>query len=109
MIARKRCSASQTGDIQTAEFTFNVNSQRVGMITKVDDVQGGVACVGDTRIPVWLLEKERRTGRSDKQLLERFRALDGGGLAAAWAYVEANRGEIDENIRNDGPKAKVKG
>ncbi len=78
------------------------------MITKLDTIQGGVACVGDTRIPVWLLERERRRGSRDDVLLSRFAALTPESLAAVWQFVKENAAEIEENIRLDGPKVKAK-
>lgn len=78
------------------------------MITKLDTVQGGVACVGDTRIPVWLLERERRRGARDEVLLARFAALTPDSLTTAWEYVKTNAAEIEENIKLDGPKPKAK-
>lgn len=78
------------------------------MITKLDTIQGGVACVGDTRIPVWFLERLRRTGQTDKVLLAKYRALTPDSLQSAWQYVDEHRAEIEEEIRCDGPVSKPK-
>lgn len=65
------------------------------------DVCGGDACVVRTRIPVWLLEKARRDGASDADLLRAYPSLRAEDLAGAWAYARVHHDEIDERIRED--------
>jgi uncharacterized protein (DUF433 family) len=61
-------------------------------------VCGGAACVGDTRIAVWMLEEARRAGVTDAGLLQDYPGIDAVDLAAAWAYVESHAGEIEAAI-----------
>jgi uncharacterized protein (DUF433 family) len=65
------------------------------------DVCGGDAVVVRTRIPVWVLEKARREGVSDADLLQSYRTLRAVDLANAWAYARSHRQEIDEQIRDN--------
>ncbi len=57
-------------------------------------VAGGVACVGRTRIPVWLLEKARQLGSTDADILRAYPTLQAEDVANAWAYVRARHAEI---------------
>ncbi|MCI0393046.1 MAG: DUF433 domain-containing protein [Acidobacteria bacterium] len=68
-------------------------------IEKTPGVCGGAACIGATRIPVWVLEQARRLGVSDAELLQDYPDLKAEDLVNAWDYVRAHRGEIDEEIR----------
>lgn len=64
-------------------------------IQKTPDVMGGDACIGQTRIPVWLLVSYRRQGMNDAELLENYPTLSAADLVNAWAYAEANPEEIE--------------
>ena len=68
-------------------------------IEKTPGVCGGAACIGSTRIPVWLLEQARRLGVSDAELLQDYPDLKAEDLVNAWNYARAHRDEIDEQIR----------
>lgn len=68
-------------------------------IEKTQGVQGGDACVVRTRIPVWTLESYRRLGWDDARILANFPTLRPADLLLAWAYVEANRDEIEQALR----------
>jgi uncharacterized protein (DUF433 family) len=70
-------------------------------IFKTPGVCGGSACVGHFRIPVWVLEGYRQLGLTDARLLEAYPTLSPDHLAAAWAYADANRDEIAEEIREN--------
>jgi uncharacterized protein (DUF433 family) len=77
-------------------------------ILKQADRQGGDACVRSTRIPVWVLDNCRRLGMPDAQISSTYPSLTPPNLEAAWAYVAANREEIEQAIRDneegdDGP------
>jgi uncharacterized protein (DUF433 family) len=63
-------------------------------------VCGGEPVIVRTRIPIWVLEKARRSGLSEEQILGMFPSLGPQDLALAWAYVASHRGEIDEQIRH---------
>jgi uncharacterized protein (DUF433 family) len=68
-------------------------------ITYRPEVQGGDACVRDTRIPVWCLEGYRRLGLDDAGVLAAYPALTPADLATAWAYVRDHPEEMDRAIR----------
>ena len=61
-------------------------------------VCGGDAVVVRTRIPVWLLEKARREGLREAEILGAYPSLRAEDLANAWACVRSHRVEIDEQI-----------
>ena len=67
-------------------------------IQKTPNVCGGDACVGTTRIPVWLLVQFRRGGVSDARLIEFYPQLTAADLAACWDYYRHNTNEIDRAI-----------
>ena len=71
-------------------------------IRKTPGVCGGNACVRDTRIPVWTLQRLRDLGSTEAQLLEDFPALRPADLAAVWEYVRLNRSEIADAIARQG-------
>jgi len=62
------------------------------------DVMGGVPCITRTRIPVWLLERARRLGTSEADLLRDYPTLTVQDLANAWNFVRSHRAEIDAQI-----------
>jgi uncharacterized protein (DUF433 family) len=70
-------------------------------VQRTPGVCGGEACIGRTRIAVWMLEDARRLGVSNAELLQDYPSLTDSDLAAAWAYVAAHPAEIDEAIRTD--------
>jgi len=70
-------------------------------VSKNPDIQGGDACVHDTRIPVWVLVNYRRLGVSDAELLRGYTSLTAADLEAAWEYTAANHQDIDAAIREN--------
>jgi uncharacterized protein (DUF433 family) len=70
-------------------------------ILKTPGICGGDACVRGTRLTVWGLEKWRRLGWDDTRILRAYPQLTLGDLRVAWAYVAANREEIDRAIREN--------
>lgn len=62
------------------------------------DVCGGEPCIVRTRIPVWLLERARQSGKSEADLLQMYPTLRAQDLANAWAYVRSHRDEIERQI-----------
>jgi type III restriction enzyme len=72
-----------------------------GVVRKTPGVCGGDACIRGTRIPVWLLVELRRNGASDAAILDDYPGLQPDDLAAAWAYYESNRAEIDAAIADE--------
>ena len=61
-------------------------------------VCGGEACIVRTRIPVWILEQERRLGTSESDLLKAYPTLCAEDLTNAWAYVRSHTKEIERGI-----------
>ncbi|MBL8145070.1 MAG: DUF433 domain-containing protein [Anaerolineae bacterium] len=59
---------------------------------------GGEAHVVRTRIPVWLLERARRFGASEADILRDYPTLRAEDLANAWAYARVNAKEIEQAI-----------
>ena len=72
-------------------------------IVKTPGVCGGNACVRDTRVPVWTLQRLRELGASNRQLLDDFPSLTAEDLPAAWAYVAGHEDEIRHAIARQGP------
>jgi len=70
-------------------------------IYRTPGVCGGEACVGMTRIAVWMLEEARRAGLGDLDLLKDYPTLSVLDLEAAWQYVETHRMEIEDAIRRN--------
>ena len=70
-------------------------------ISRSPGVCGGEACIGMTRIAVWMLESARRSGTGDLDLLKDYPGLNVYDLEAAWDYVEKNPGEIERAIRGN--------
>jgi uncharacterized protein (DUF433 family) len=65
------------------------------------DVAGGEPCIVRTRIPIWLLERARRLGTTEAQLLAAYPTLRAEDLVNAWAYVRSHEQEIDRQIREN--------
>jgi uncharacterized protein (DUF433 family) len=70
-------------------------------VSKRADIQGGDACIRNTRIPVWVLVNSRRQGATDEQILRAYPSLIPGDLEAAFSYAESNGEEIDSTIREN--------
>src|SRR5262249_42859464 len=61
-----------------------------GDIKKHPKVCDGSACVGNTRIPVWMLQQYRRDGASDREIQKMYPFLRKRELRIAWDYVRDN-------------------
>jgi uncharacterized protein (DUF433 family) len=70
-------------------------------IEKRSGVCGGDACVVRTRIPVWTIERYRRLGWTEAQILDNFPALRAADLVNVWAYADAHVDEVDAAIREN--------
>ena len=71
-------------------------------IIKTPGVCGGNACVRDTRVPVWTLQRLRDLGVSDQKLLDDFPSLAEEDLSAVWSYVSRHQTEIRRAIERQG-------
>jgi uncharacterized protein (DUF433 family) len=67
-------------------------------IEKTAGVCGGEARIAHTRIPVWLLVRQRQLGISDQQILQGYPSLTAESLANAWQYYRSNREEIENDV-----------
>ena len=67
-------------------------------IKKTADVSGGAACVGDTRVPAWILVQLKKLGRTEEELMADFPSLRPGDLDLVWGYYRDHTGEIDAAI-----------
>ncbi|BAZ13185.1 hypothetical protein NIES4071_50240 [Calothrix sp. NIES-4071] len=74
-------------------LTKSISTKERG-VTKTPGVIGGDACIGGTRIPVWLLESYRRQGATDADILDQYPQLSAIDLVTAWLYAEAFSDEI---------------
>ena len=64
-------------------------------------VLGGDPCIVRTRIPVWLLAQARILGSSEADILRAYPTLRAEDLTNAWAYYQANRDEIEQQIKEN--------
>ncbi len=71
------------------------------LVQKTPGVCGGKACVGNTRIGVWLLIAHLQDGASEVDLLNAFPILLPEHIAAAREYYRLHPAEIDEAIRKN--------
>ena len=69
-----------------------------GRIVKTPGVVGGSARINNRRITVWGIIERYRLGQTDKELLESYPFLTPTDLAAAKAYYDDYRQEIDLEI-----------
>jgi len=67
-------------------------------IVETPGICGGSPRIYGTRIPVWGLERARRKGWSDLDLLENYPTINQADLEMAWAFVEAHREKIEQEI-----------
>jgi uncharacterized protein (DUF433 family) len=70
------------------------------LIRNTPGVCGGAACIGDTRIMVWLLVDLKHQGASETEILEGYPSLTADDLAAAWEYDRLYPEEINQTIAN---------
>lgn len=95
-------SAPEPVQAEVLDFVLFVKARHSGTaIERTPGVCGGEACIGKTRIAVWMIEEARRQGASDGELLQDYPGLSAADLAAAWVYVEANPAEIESAIQDN--------
>lgn len=90
--------ASGVFSASSACAEFAISNAR---ISRRPGVCGGDPCIEGTRIPIWLIERARQLGVSNKMILAMYPALDGDDLRAAWEYVRAHHDEIRQQIREN--------
>ena len=61
-------------------------------------VSGGEPCIVRTRIPVWALVQARLLGHREADILTMYPALRAEDLINAWAFYQAHKQEIDDQI-----------
>lgn len=103
-------SAPELVQQEVLDFVLFVKSRRAdeadggetaSRINRTPGVCGGDACIGDTRIAVWMLEEARRLGVSNAELLEDYPSLTPADLAAAWEHVRRHPSEVERVIREN--------
>jgi uncharacterized protein (DUF433 family) len=67
-------------------------------IEQTPGVSGGEPCLVRTGIPVWLLVQARLLGSSESEILRAYPSLRAEDLSNAWAYYDAHRAEIEQQI-----------
>ena len=68
-------------------------------IRKTPGLCGGAACIGATRIPVWLIVSFLQQGQSDSGLLQSYPQLTREHLEFVRDYYRHHKAEIDRNIQ----------
>jgi uncharacterized protein (DUF433 family) len=99
-------SAPESVQSEVLDFVLFVKARNMGTevgerIRRTPGVCGGEACIGMTRIAVWMLEEARRQGVKDAELLEDYPSLSADDLSAAWSYVKSHGAEIEMAIQTN--------
>lgn len=71
-------------------------------IDKTEGVCGGEARIARTRIPVWLLVRQKQLGITDSEILSDYPTLRTEDLHNAWNYYRGHKKEISELIKENG-------
>jgi uncharacterized protein (DUF433 family) len=107
-VCRERWRAPLAGAIlspsvsrQSGSITATRDRYFPDRIRSTPGVNGGQACIRDTRITVHGLVEWRKLGLSDSEILDRVEGLTQGDLAAAWGYYADHTVEIDAAIEAD--------
>jgi uncharacterized protein (DUF433 family) len=75
-----------------------------GVFTGIDKTQGvcgGEARIARTRIPVWLLVRQKQLGITEHEILSDYPTLRAEDLFNAWNYHRAHKTEIDSLIKEN--------
>ncbi len=95
------CTLDTGGSVSVVNDIVHCTNDQLliyALIEKTVNVVGGSASIARTRIPVWTLEKYRRLGADDAQILLAFPGLRPVDLKAAWAFIALHSDEIDRDI-----------
>jgi uncharacterized protein (DUF433 family) len=68
------------------------------VIRKTPGVRCGAACIGDSRVPVWIIVLMSEAGAGVAEMLAAYPQLTPDGCAAALNYARTHRAEIDADI-----------
>ena len=68
------------------------------IIRKTPGVCSGVACIGDSRVPVWIVVMMSEAGAGLREMLAVYPELTPADCAAALNYAITHRPEIDAHI-----------
>lgn len=105
-IVREIESAPEPIQAEVLDFLLFVKARAGGSenggvtrIRRTPGVCGGEACIGMSRVAVWMLEEARRSGVGELELLKDYPGLSVHDLEATWEYVDSHREEIDRAIR----------
>jgi len=71
------------------------------VIRKSPGIRGGAACIGDSRVPVWIIVLMSEAGACVGEMLAAYPQLTPADCAAALNYALAHRAEIDADIAWD--------
>ncbi len=70
-------------------------------IDKTGDICGGAARIARTRIPVWLLVRQKQLGIIESEILSDYPTLREEDLHNAWNYYRAHKNEINNLIKEN--------
>ncbi len=70
-------------------------------IDKTSGVCGGEARIARTRIPVWLLVRQKQLELSEEEMLADYPTLRAEDLSNAWNYYRAHKEEINNLIKEN--------
>jgi uncharacterized protein (DUF433 family) len=68
------------------------------LVRKTPGICGGDACIGNSRIMVWLLVALKNDGVPDAELLKNYPTLGPSDLSGAWEYYRQHPEEIEQSI-----------
>lgn len=97
-------SAPEPIQQEVLDFALFVKARaggEAGVIRRTPGVSGGEACVGTTRIAVWMLEESRRAGVGELDILRDYPGISVNDLESAWKYFESHGEEIENAIRTN--------
>jgi len=78
-------------------------------IRKAPGVCGGAACIGATRIPVWLIVSFLKQGATVHGVLQSYPQLTGEHLQLVRNYYQSHKAEIDRNIQEQDDDQEIAG
>ena len=77
------------------------------VINKTPGVRAGAACIGSSRVPVWIIVMMSEAGAGVPEMLAAYPELNAADCAAALNYAVKHRAEIDTCIAWHGPGCSV--